>query len=260
MGRNRHWTEEELEYLQDRWGTVSIKGIAKGINRSINAVKLKAQRIGLGDPKMHYDGITISQLSKALNVSYSTVKNWIENHNFPVKEKLFAIEEKVKVVTYEDFWKWAEEHKQMIDFSKVEKNILGAEPDWVDIKRGADKIGSRKATKWTEEEDKLLRSMVNAYQYTYSEIAKALGRTEGACKRRLMELGIKARPLRLDSHTRYTKEEEKIIVDMYLKGYKVETIAERLNKSALGVRGKLERLGYRFRAGVPIKQNKVSNS
>lgn len=260
MGRNRHWTEEELEYLQDRWGTVSIKGIAKAIDRSVNAVKLKAQRLGLGDPKMHYDGITISQLSKALNVSYSTIKNWIKNHDFPAKEKLFAVEEKVSVVTYDDFWKWAEGHKQMIDFSKVEKNILGAEPDWVDKKRGADIIGARKTTRWTKGEDSLLCSMVNAYKYTYPEIAKALGRTEGAVKRRLMELGIKARPLRLDNYVRYTKEEEKIIVDMYLKGYKIETIAERIGRSALGVRGKLERLGYRFRAGVSIKQNKASNS
>ena len=165
----------------------------------------------------------------------------------------------MKVVDYEDFWKWAEKHKQLIDFSRVEKNILGPEPDWVDVKRGADKIGKRKSSRWTKEDDLKLRGMVNSYKYTYPEIARALGRTEGAVKRRLNELGIKARPLRLDNHTKYTKEEEEIIIDMYSKGYRIETIAERIGKSALGVRGKLERLGYRFRSGVPTKQDKASN-
>ncbi|PTY92909.1 hypothetical protein [Heyndrickxia sporothermodurans] len=259
MGKNRGWTEEEIQYLEDRWGSVSIKGIAKNIDRSVNAVKLKANRLGLGDARMHYDGITINQLSLALDVSYSTIRSWIHNHDFPVKQKLFALEEKVNVVTYKDFWTWAESHKQIIDFSKVEKNILGAEPDWVDIKRGADIIGHRKSTPWTKEEDAQLKSMVNAYQYTYPEIAKALRRTEGAVKNRLKELNIKARPLRLNNNVKYTNEEMDLIVDMYNKGYNVEVIAERIGKSALGVRGKLERMGYRFKNGVPIQQSKVSN-
>lgn len=75
MGKNRGWTEEEIQYLEDRWGSVSIKGIAKNIDRSVNAVKLKANRLGLGDARMHYDGITINQLSLALDVSYSTIRS-----------------------------------------------------------------------------------------------------------------------------------------------------------------------------------------
>lgn len=62
----KRWTPEELAYLQDSWGVYSIETIAKNLNRSINAVRLKAQRIGLGDPTLHFDGITVHQLSKAL--------------------------------------------------------------------------------------------------------------------------------------------------------------------------------------------------
>ena len=94
--------------------------------------------------------------------------------------------------------------------------------------------------------------MVEAQRYTYTEIAAALQRTEGACKRRLLELGIKARPLRRDNHVKYTEEEIEIIVIMYHQGYGLNTIAEKVNKTALGVRGKLERMGYRFKNGVPI--------
>ncbi|MCB5935445.1 hypothetical protein LI012_06145 [Caldibacillus thermoamylovorans] len=45
MGRNRDWTEEEVRYLEDRWGSVNVKGIAKGLDCSIYAVKSKATRL-----------------------------------------------------------------------------------------------------------------------------------------------------------------------------------------------------------------------
>ncbi len=98
----------------------------------------------------------------------------------------------------------------------------------------------------------LLKSLVNAYRYTYPEIAARLQRTEGSVKRRLMELKIKARPVRIGNHTKYTQEEVKQIVDLYDRGYSIDVIAERLGKSALGVRGKMERMGYRFKGKVPI--------
>lgn len=70
MGRNRDWTEEEVRYPEDRWGSVNVKGIAKGLDCSIYAVKSKATQLGLGDPRTYYDGITVRQLSL---VYYSTV-------------------------------------------------------------------------------------------------------------------------------------------------------------------------------------------
>lgn len=208
MGRNRDWTEEEVRYLEDRWGSVSIKGIAKGLNRSIYAVKSKATRLGLGDPRMHYDGITVHQLILVLGVSYSTIRLWIQKYRFPVKQKLFAEKEKVYVITYEDFWEWAEKNKQFIGFSKIERNILGPEPEWVEAKRRADQISCRKMKPWTKEDDEQLINMVRSYQYTYPEIAKSLNRTEGAVKRRLSVLGIKYRAVWLINNITSTQKKK----------------------------------------------------
>ena len=72
----------------------------------------------------------------------------------------------------------------------------------------------------------LLKSLVNAYRYTYPEIAARLQRTEGSVKRRLMELKIKARPVRIGNHTKYTLQEVKQIVDLYDRGYSIDVIAE----------------------------------
>jgi DNA-binding NarL/FixJ family response regulator len=168
------------------------------------------------------------------------------------------------VVQYKDFWKWAEKNKQMLDFSKIEKGILGPEPAWVEVKRNADFIKKRKIKKsvndpWTTEEENILRGMLNAYTYTYPEIAQRLNRSEGAIKRRILDLGLKARPIRFPNHTKYTPQEVELIVSLFDKGHCLEDIASRINKSALGIRGKLERMGYKFRNGVPFKKEQKSD-
>ena len=52
-------------------------------------------------------------------------------------------------------------------------------------------------------------------------------------------------------------EEITTIQEMYEKGYHVDLIADKLGKSALGVKGKLERLGYRFNKKVATKREVV---
>jgi hypothetical protein len=252
---SKKWTEDEIRFLEDRWGNMSVQGIAKYLGRSYDAVKIKAQRIGLTDALLYFDGISLNQLSYALNISYSKLKSLVKDHGFPAKSKIFTRNKRVLMVRYDDFWKWAEENKQMIDFAKVEENILGPEPEWVKIKRSADQLNKIKVRRdpWTPKDDAELKGLLKAHCFTYPEIARRLRRTQGAVKRRIIDLGLKERPVRLDNHVKYTDEEVKQLVEMYEKGYSFEVIGEKLNKSALGIRGKLERMGYKFRNGVPIK-------
>lgn len=46
--KKKQWTEKEEAYLQDKWGTVSIKGLSKALGRSENAIIVRAQRLGCG--------------------------------------------------------------------------------------------------------------------------------------------------------------------------------------------------------------------
>ena len=48
MGIGRSWSAEEIAYLEEKWGVTSIPAIAKKLNRSINSIKCKAKKIGLG--------------------------------------------------------------------------------------------------------------------------------------------------------------------------------------------------------------------
>ncbi|QCT03764.1 hypothetical protein E6C60_3053 [Paenibacillus algicola] len=249
MGCKPNWTQEELVYLQDQWGATSIKGIANRLGKSVNAVKLKAQRIGLQDPRMNFDGITVCQLGKALDREYCIMKNWITRYGMPAKKKLFAERARVLVIAYADFWKWAEQHKELLNLAKMEQNTLGPEPDWAKIKRKADQLRSQKTVQsvdWTPGEDQQLAQILKT-SITYPELAAMFNRSESAVKRRIHDLKLKYRPVRLNNHIKYTPAEVETLVKMAQEGYSYETIGQTLGKSALGVRGKLERMGFDFK-------------
>lgn len=43
--RNKSWSEAEDAYLQDKWGVVSVQGIAKALGRTENAVLNRKNRL-----------------------------------------------------------------------------------------------------------------------------------------------------------------------------------------------------------------------
>jgi hypothetical protein len=255
-----NWTDEDEFYLQDNWGSKSVTLISKHLGRPYDVVRRKAVELGLLNPTLHYDGITVRLLSMVIGISSSTLKTWIHQFGFPAKQKVFAKKQRVYVVSYEDFWKWAEDHKHLINFSKLEPLILGKEPEWVKEKRQIDKRKYQERRPWTIADKSKLISMVNSYQHTYPEMAGLLKRSESSIKRKLRDLNIKARPLSLDKTIKYTDNEIQTILSLLDKGYGFNAIADTLNedkprnvhKSASGIRGKLERMGFTFHGDLPI--------
>ena len=262
MARGKDYSLEEAQYIEDRWGVVSVKAIANKIGRSVCSVRLKARRMGLEDPRKSSEDVTLGLFCDLSGISYRTIRSWIKNRNFPIKKCVF-VNKRVRMVKFKDFWKWAADHKEMLDFTKFEKGDLGIEPDWADIKRRDDFEKKKYRRKnhndeWTPSEDSRLKFLVSQCKYTYPEIAKELGRGEGAIKKRLHDLDIKFRPVRLENHRKYTPEEEQLIREGIATGRSIETIAYEIGRSASGVRGKLERWGYKFKCGVPYLPNNES--
>lgn len=243
---NKNWTQEECDYIQDKWGMISIPSIAANLGRTVNAVKCKSVKMGLGRHIHSGEEITLNELFNAIGKasSYGWLANRWCRYGLPIKMKK-SINKKYKVIEIDDFWKWAEKHKKLLDFSKFELNMLGKEPEWVGTKRQADIAASKYIkTPWTEEEDNMLIDMLNSYRYSYQDISDRLRRTGGAIKRRMLDLGLKQRPLKAENHNLWTNEEIKILRSLQNKGYSPEVIAHRLGgkRSALAVRGKIERM------------------
>lgn len=243
---NRWWTKEEEEYLAEYWGVYSVECLAKKLNRTAISIQQKARKLKLGPFIEAGDYITLNQLLFELRGGISkgktyTKQQWIEK-GLPVINKKI-IDQKVKVVRIDDFWKWAEENRTLIDFSKLEENALGKEPDWVKEQRKADiEMRRFKRTDWTKAEDKRLISLLKEFRWTYREIAEKLNRTEGAIKRRMIDLGLKERPISMPKHNPWTKEEEGILIDLYEKGYQPDVMTKYINRSSQAIRGKIERM------------------
>ena len=66
-----------------KWGQISVPAIAKKLNRTTNAVKVRAQRLGLGAVLMAGEYVTLNQLLLAVTGGSSSygykMKSWVEN-------------------------------------------------------------------------------------------------------------------------------------------------------------------------------------
>ncbi|AFL99497.1 hypothetical protein Desde_1065 [Desulfitobacterium dehalogenans ATCC 51507] len=243
MGKQRNWTKEELDYLQDNWGAVSVETIAARLNRSIEAIKIKKDRLGLGAFLDSGEYVTFNQLLKALGITGGSgylMTSWVKNRGFPIKYKK-VLKNKFKVVYLKDFWKWAEKNRSMINWSKVEIGILGEEPPWVLTQRRTDfqSCVKIKTTPWTKGEDKHLHDLLKQFKYNYKELSTKLQRSEGAIQRRINDLALKERPIKADNQIKWTEDEYIQLGEMIKQRLSYEDMSDRLGKSAKAIRGKV---------------------
>lgn len=239
----RNWTQEEVDYLRNAWGNVRLGLICKNLSRSENSVLQKVYRLHLGAFLENSIYITKNQLFKALGLNYSNsyskiswfLSRGLKTHKVRRNEHVF------EMVMIEEFWDWAYKNQCFLDFSKFEKNSLGAEPEWVERKRKADivRIQQIKTTPWTKWEDNYLSELLKKQKYGYKELSKILCRSEGAIQRRICDLNIRYRPVKADNHIPWSEEEFEILGEMIKKGCKYEEISEKINRSAKAIRGRV---------------------
>ena len=196
---SRTWKPEEEDYLMEKWGQISVPAIAKKLNRTTNAVKVRAHRLGLGAVLMAGEYVTLNQLLLAVNGGSSSygykMKSWVENRGLPVHTKKVN-RCSFRVVYIEEFWEWAERYRSFIDFSKMEPLALGEEPGWVAEQRKKDfeAYAIQRKDPWGEDEDSRLKMLLSKHRYSWAEISEMMHRSHGAIARRCRDLGIKDRP------------------------------------------------------------------
>ena len=102
----RHWTAEEESLLAESWGVCGIPALAKKLNRSQGAIKLRASRLHLGPLLMGGDYVTLNQLVTAFNrtgsYSYKMI-SWVENRGLPVHNQRVQ-QNTFRVVYLKEFW------------------------------------------------------------------------------------------------------------------------------------------------------------
>ena len=171
----RTWKPDEEEYLMEKWGQVSIPAIANKLNRTTNAVKIRAHRLGLGAVLMAGEYVTLNQLLAAATGSDKSYSYKIENRGMPVHTK--KVDRcSFRVVYIDEFWSWAEKNRSFIDFSKMEPMALGMEPDWVteQRKKDFDAYAIQRKDPWSEVEDSRLKMLLSKHRYSWVEISEMM--------------------------------------------------------------------------------------
>ena len=243
----RTWTPEDESYLAEKWGYASVPAIAKKLNRTENAVVVRAQRLGLGAVLMAGGYVTLNQLlatvtGRERGNTYQR-KSWVENRGLPVHRKKVN-RCSFSVVYLEEFWEWAERNRSFLDFSKMEPLALGWEPSWVAEQRKKDyrACAIQRKDPWTADEDSRLKMLLGQHKYTWAELSELLHRTTGAIQHRCRDLGIKNRPVKADNHGKsamWTDNDYAVLADGIRHGDSYMAIGQALGKSEKAVRGKV---------------------
>lgn len=244
------WTKAEEEYLSEKWGTTSLKSIAKKLGRSENAVIVRIQRLGLGPGLQNGVRISWNTFVKTLlggSNSGGYFRKRLEAAGFPTHSQIVRGRNGARFTTVdiEEFWEFAEKHKDLFDFSRLEPLAFGPEPEWATRKRRLDaerlRTGHAHNDPWTCNEDRRLEMLISQHKYTYKELSEKLRRSEGAIKRRIYDIGLTEKPVRGKTRP-WTEAETQKLVQMRADGYGWDNIAEELGRSALAIRGKYERI------------------
>ena len=185
------WSREEVELMQELWGTYTIPQIAKRLNRSVLAVKVKSGRLGLGRYVNSSQYITANQAAVLLQVDNHTVTDvWIPA-GLRFTWKAPQGKRKYRYIRMDDLLEWLRENPDRWDSRRVELFALGSEPEWLKEKRKADLTRpARRALKWTPDEDSRLVTMFRRGDRTYAEMGAELGRSPDAVERRVARLDV----------------------------------------------------------------------
>lgn len=224
--KRKKWSNEDIVYLKENFGSKQIEEIAKELNRSVDAILIKSRKLRIGSISANMDNLNTVQLGDALGIQAKDVISFITKHGLKAR-KVKLIKRKVYRIKLSNFWKWAELNKNRIHWDKVEKNVLGKEPPWVDdARKEVDIATKKKYTKWSEYEKDKLRFYYNK-GLTYKEIANRLNRGIATVRAMRKKMGLPNKIIEL----KWQDEEVEILIDMAFKGYKDEEIAEELGRS-----------------------------
>ena len=238
----REWSEEEINLLYELVGRYKIKTIAKYINRSESTIYDKMQRLGISNTVSHCSGITLNQLAKIIKKDNKVIKKWIDKGLLKAVKKAVLFKAAFYFIKIENFWIFAKDNKELLNFRKIERNILLPEPLWLDEAIKNEEKSIMYKNLWTNDDDLELQRLFNL-NLSYNDIAKIMNRTYSSITHR-------ANRLCLNKHysIKWTKEEIEKLIEMTNNNISDDDISKALNRTIYAIR-------YMRKS---IKENKVN--
>lgn len=134
--KHRKWTQEEETLLSDLWGSESIENIAKKLNRTASSITNRVYVLGLGSQiENNYDGLKIQDISDIFHVNRNVIlTSWV-SLGLKLSFRKRSNHSVYSYVQINDLYEFLETNQNIWDSRSLEKNILGAEPEWLKEKR-----------------------------------------------------------------------------------------------------------------------------
>ncbi|MBB6219016.1 transposase [Anaerosolibacter carboniphilus] len=238
------WTQEEVEYLIEKAGSMSLEAIAKRLKRPFASTVAKADELGVANGKMLSHKFTLNQFSKMVGVAASTVCSWTEM-GLEYEIKKFRTTFEFKMIDIRDFYTWGEQHQDILDTRKFKLNDFGNEPEWLKNKRRADRDRPPNYTKlWAKEEEAQLISYHES-GLRKEAIAELLGRSISGIQRKMDRLKIQGL-LPIDPKGEfYTQTEIQKIIQLRRDGMTFSQIGKKICRSKSSVWHKYRELQER---------------
>jgi len=184
---SKNWSEMDIEYLKDSLGLVQLPTIAKNLNKSNVAVIMKMKRLGIGNTRIQAGYLTLQELANHLHVDRTVVSEWTKRHGLPYIRRITHTKRHFYFVDPEEFWKWAFQHKDKVQFNHIEPHTITPEPDWVNIERRTEHEQNlrkkRKYRHWSTLEDSKLKALRSKGK-TFKQIGEDLSRSAVSVERR----------------------------------------------------------------------------
>lgn len=233
---SRRWTAEEKTYLEERWGSISVSHICKHLNRTESAVKEKVYKMKLGAFRDNGEYISFAEFWKALGnknrISNPQRKSLIAK-GMPLRKKKIN-KRFIYVIYIDEFWKWAESNRDAINFSKMEENIFGKEPEWLKEWRKSNRKPKRSCQTWTRDEEKQLEFYLKR-DYSIEEIAPLLHRSTYSIANKKERLDLKSNRRCI----KWSKEEKKKLEHLVQKGCSYEVINKEMGRTVFSIKAKV---------------------
>lgn len=194
------WTAQQDDFLYEYGSIRDLMWIARKLKRTEEGVKSRIEKLGIADKHAMSGTYSANELALMLGTNAKTIIEWIKERGlyaqqgsyFKEREQISKQEttpepNKPWFIHLNDFWKWAKENKQRINFSRFDVGVFPNEPEWVSIERKKHLKTPKTKTLWTEEESNEAWRLY--YQgYTQKEIAERLRRSINGVEKRLKRL------------------------------------------------------------------------
>lgn len=190
QGSNTLWKKEESENFKNDWisNELSLNKLSKKYNRTINGLKIHAQRNNFGPRGSNRYELSLRDIANEMNISYDRVHRWKQDGLKVVKRKIGKTRYVVKI---EDLEEYLKTHTNKFDASQVSYYLFANEPEWFKEKRQRDleKSEYRNYSVWTDEQIELLKDLIKLGR-TYDEIANKLNKSRQAVITKAVKLDI----------------------------------------------------------------------